>query len=452
MKNNLVLITILFLIVACGNNNPQTVESPTAEKIIPTPNTTPTTISSETPVTKSLFPDITYEFPEWIKDLNTPVLAALLENQNSKTRKIAFFNAKTGEKFEIEMPKITNGYFWYDAQNFGLISKDLKTAYKINLLTGTVSSQEVTSESARLLDPDWIHGLSITSDNNGEYSFDDIWGLENSKDKTFTAHRKSDWDGITVTNNLTNEIIWDLTTPKGVYINEYSWSPANNNLLAYIQGKPDPIASDFIVIDVSLNIVDVVTGKIQATYSGDFGRIEWSPDGKMILFQNASSLYSNYGIGFLDAPCILFLNSSDRKCLRSIPKRIPEEYELASTGIYQWEMERNSIFFIYLYWSEAKANYAGELCEYSLVDSSTTCITEKIEELDQRSVNRYSLSPSNEYVYFCISDSSILNDYADFSNDAIMKLDGTGYFSWESVIQVGGPTLCTFNELWRPLP
>lgn len=452
MKNSISLITILFLLVACGNNNPQTVESPTAENIIPTPNTTPTTISSNTPVTKSLFPDITYDFPEWIKDLNTPVLAALLENQNSKTRKLAFFNAKTGEKFEIEMPIITNGYFWYDAQNFGLLSEDLKTAYKINLLTGTISAQEVTSDATRLLYPDWIHGLVTSHNHNGSFTFDNAWNYENSRDKNFTVNKKDDWNGFTITNNLTNEVVLDLATPQDMYITEYLWSPTENNVLAYIQGKYNSPESDFITSDISLNIVNVTTGKIQASHSGDFGRMEWSPDGKMILFQNAISRYSNYGVGFLDAPCILFINSNDIKCLRSIPKRIPEEYKLASTGIYKWNMERNSIFFIYLYWSEAETKYAGELCEYSLVDSSTTCITEKIEELDQRSVGQYSLSPSNEYVYFCISDSSILNDYADFSNDSIMKLDGTGYFSWESVIQIDGPALCTFDELWRPLP
>lgn len=446
-----VYLLLFIFLVACNTKATQVSATQTPTKIIPT-NTQeikPTITFSPEP----LFPDIVYQFPEWMQNLNTPVLAALLDNQVSNTRKIAFFNAETGEEFDLEMPENTNGYFWYDTQNFGLLSKDLKIAYKLNLLTGEVSSQEVTSESVRLLDSEWHHGLEIISKPNREYIFDDArWNLENSKDKNLTAEKKSDWDGITVVNNLTNEVVWELTTPKGVYINEFLWSPVDNDILAYVQGKPDPIASDFIVVDVSLNIVDVTTGELLATYSGDFGRIEWSPDGKMILFQNAASRLSNYGVGFLDAPCILFLNSNERKCLRSIPKRIPEGYILKSTGGYTWEPTRESIFFVYLYWSQENSKYAGEICEYSLVNSDINCLTENLKELDERSTGGYSLSPSQEYIYFCISDASFLNDYADYSNDSVMKIDGTGYFSWVSIIQDGGPDVCTFDVLWRPLP
>lgn len=450
---NIYLLLFVFL-VACTTNATQVSETQTPQPINPTQ--TKAVNPTNTLLPEQLFPDITYIFPEWVKDLNTPVLVALLENQNTDSRKIAFFNAETGEEFDLNMPEITNGYFWYDAQNFGLLSKDLKTAYKLNLLTGEVSSQEVSSESVRLLEPEWHHGLEIITEVNSvsNITFDDAWNHSNSKERNFTALKKSDWDGIIVTNNLTNEVIWELTTPKGVYINEYLWSPADNNILAYVQGKPDPIATDFLVVDVSLNIVNVTTGKLIATYSGDFGSLEWSPDGKMILFQNVASTYSNYGVNFLDAPCILFLNSAERKCLRNIPKHIPPTgYELYSTGIYKWEPLRESILFVYLYFSQEKRESTGEICEYSLIDSNITCLTENLIELDERNPGGYSLSPSKEYIYFCISDASFLNDYADNSTDSIMKIDGTGYFSWVSFIRDDYPSSgCTYNALWRPLP
>ncbi|HAV76303.1 MAG TPA: hypothetical protein DCX53_03015 [Anaerolineae bacterium] len=449
---NINFLLIGLLIVACGNNAIQVVETQTLEPILSTP-TKEEIRSTSTPFPTQFLPDTTYNFPEWVKDLNTPILAALLENHITNTREIVFFNAETGEEFVFDMPNNTNGYFWYDSLNFGLLSKDLKIAYKINVLNGEVVSQEISSEAIRLINPEWHHGLEIFTDSNGKITFDDAtWNLENSLDKFFTAEKKSYWNGIIVTNNLTNETIWELTTPEGVYITEYLWSPTDNNLLAYIQGKPDPIATDFIVMDVSLNIVDVTTGELHATYAGDFGRPKWSPDGTMILFQNAESVLSNYGVGFIDAPCILFINSGEMKCLRGIPKRIPTGYELASTGVYKWEPERESIFFIYLYWLPEKSKFAGEICEYSLINGNINCFTENLPELDERSAGSYSLSPSKEYIYFCISDSSILNDYADFSNDSIMRIDGTGYFSWVSIIQDGGPQVCTFDELWRPLP
>lgn len=447
---NIIFLLISFLIISCSNHGTPTNESPTSQAGSPTPpkEVSPTSTISQAP----LFSETIYNFPEWMKDLNTPLLAAFLEDQRSNSRKIAFFNANTGEEFDLEMPDNTNGYFWYDAENFGLLSKDLKTAYKFNLLTGKVSLQEVDSRSTRLLDPEWHHGLNILQETNGEYTFDDAWNRVNSKDKNFTSHRKPDRDGIVVTNNLTNEVVWELTAPQDMYITDLLWSPMENNILAYVQGQPDPLAPDFIAKDMRLNIIDVTTGEVQGTYTGDFGRLEWSPDGSMLLNLNARSWYSNYGIGFLDAPCIMFLDSNEKKCLQDIPKHVPPGYELASTGIYKWEPTRESIFFIYLYWSPEKRENAGELCEYSLINNNITCLTENLKELDGRNAGGYSLSPSKEYIYFCISDASILNDYADHSNDGIMKIDGTGYFSWTSIIQDGGPELCTYDELWRPLP
>jgi hypothetical protein len=413
----------------------------------------PTPIPENTPIPLSDH----YDLPIWMKYPETNIVAALITNDLEKNRKIAFFNAATGEKYEILMPQNISGYFWYDNTNFGFLATNLKATFRLDLTTGQVTSETTHPQSVRLLEPDWtgwLNGLNIAkkSPSSLDFTFTSIWKSAYSKNATYTASFKPDQDGITIINNITNETIWEFTTPAETYITEFSWSPADNNILAYIQGKPD-FPSDLITKEITLNIIDISEGKLLATYSGDFGRINWSPDGKAILYQNSKSNYSNYGVGFTEAPCILFLNSSESKCIRSIPKVTKSNYNLASTGNYEWSADGRSIFYVYLYESPEDHSYITNLCIYSLLDSHINCPTDGLKEIEGQSGIGYSPSPSYQYIYLCISDSSMLNDYAGTSKDGITKIDGTGFFSWIGTIRDDAPSeTCSFDTLWRPLP
>ena len=195
-----------------------------------------------------------------------------------------------------------------------------------------------------------------------------------------------------------------------------------------------------------------MSGEIISTYSGNFGGLSWSPDGRKILYQDPLVHYHNYGIPFQDAPCILILGSGEKRCLRSIPRMIPTGYELLTTGVYEWASDSNSIYYTYLYSLPSQWNIMGNLCNYSLVNSHINCPTQGLEALQGRSVNSYSLSPDEQFIHFCYSASTILNDYADIADDGIIKVDGSGFFSWVGTIQDGGPQTCSIDTLWRPLP
>ena len=394
-----------------------------------------------------------YELPAWMKSVETEILVASITNDFENTRKVAFFNAATGESYKIPMPENVSGFFWYDNANFGLLSKDLTTAYKINFLSGQVISEDVAPYAVRLLEAGSVNGLKIVREapNSSNFTFETVWKKNSSKTKKFTAHRKEDWHGIVVVDSTTDEIVWELTTPNDTFVPEFEWSPVNENQLAYIQGKL-ALPTDFISKDVTLNIVDVTDGSTVATYSGDFGRPNWSSDGNMIIYQDSKSMFSNYGVGFQDAPCILFLNLGESRCLRSIPRIVLPNYQLLSTGLYQWGKDNKSIYYIYLYQSPGDFSFFGNLCVYSLVDGHINCPTQNLDGLRKRSIIGYSLSPSEQYIHICISDASILNDYVDNSNDGIIKIDGTGFFSWVGFIQEDGPQTCSFDTLWRPLP
>ncbi len=453
----IILMTLVFLLIACtsttSQNSSQTLTISTEQSETETSSLQETIPTATRVVTPSTVPlPSNFDLPDWMKSTDTEILAALIQNDMEKTRKIAFFNAADGSRYELELPRDIRGFFWYDHTNFGLLATDLKTIYQLNLSTGQVISDDVDPRSVRLLDPEWMNGLELVREgpNNQNFTFDDVWDVDHSKTKKFTADRKSDWTGIVVTDNTTNEAIWEFSPPIGIYATRYAWSPVDDNILAYIQGEYD--SSSWITQAMTLTIVDVISGKVQGTYPGDFGRFYWSPEGNQILYQDEMSVYSNYGFGFIDPPCILSLETNITKCIVEIPRFVPPGYELATTDIYRWSADGRSISYVYLYSSPKDLSFQGNLCIYDLDNPSIYCPTQDLEKLKNKGVTGR-LSPSEQYIHICVSTSTVLNDYAGSSEDGIIKVDGTGFFSWIGWLSNDGPDHhCSWDALWRPLP
>ena len=402
----------------------------------------PTETATATPVAVQALNDL----PAWMKNPDSTVLAALITDDLTRIRKVAFYNAATGEKYEISMSKDVRGFFWYDNMNFGLLSRDLKTAYRVNLQTGQVHPATISSQATRLLDKDWVNGLVMFKESTNEFVFDKARFNNTSRNKTFAAEWVGSQKNVVVTDTKTNQVVWESATAENFWITGFIWSPIDDRHLAFLQGSPKPF-SDFVTEYISLTIVDVTDGKIISTYSGNFGGLRWSPDGKKILYQDPLVHYSNYGFSAQDAPCILFLGTSEKRCLRAIPRLVPEGYTLETTSNYEWGMNSETVFYTYLYASQSEERTLGNLCIYSLVTSYISCPTQNLEVLQDRSVGLYEVSPDQEYIYFCHWD----HDGAH-ANDGIIRFDGKGFFSWTGAIQNQGPIVCSFDTLWRPLP
>lgn len=398
---------------------------------------TPTTASNtELPVEKlSLTPTpvpttTKIDFPSWMSNPDTAVLAAYIRDDIVKSLKIQFFSAATGEKFELAAFKDFGWFFWYDNQHFGIVSKDLNSTYKFDLQTGKVSTDTTPFEAP-----------------------DDHWKRIKSSNGQYTAELDADDKIITVKDAKTTNVMWELTLPENRYGTELLWSPVNETHLAFLQGSP--ALNGNITGNMTLTIVDIATREILATYDGNFGVMEWSPDGKMILYLAPSFRYRNYGIPFKDAPCLLILTTGEKKCLRSIPRLVPVGYNLSTTGIYSWAEDSNSIFYTYEYILSPSDHYEilGNLCNYSLLDSRITCPTQDLEILHGNHIVFYDLSPDKKFIHFCYSDSSLMSDASGTSNDGIIEIDGSGFFSWVGTIIDGGPfEACSIETFWRPLP
>jgi hypothetical protein len=258
---------------------------------------------------------------------------------------------------------------------------------------------------------------------------------------------------LTVYGTKTNQAIWKVTLPQDRFITEFIWSPVNENLLAFLEGSATP--AGFITESMKLNVVDVSQGKILFTYDNDdFGETQWSPDGQMILYLDSSYRYRGYGRAFTEAPCILFWETGKKRCLDKIPNIIPAGYKLETTGVYQWSKDSQSIFYTYEYVIISDHyEMLGNLCVYRLIEDSIHCPTQDLEALRKRSALWYDISPDERFIYFCYSDASIMNDYADESSDGIIGIDGSGFFSWVGASRDYLPkTQCSGETLWRPLP
>lgn len=454
-------------LVSCGGvvEQPTTAVSPTQTLATKTVSTGTLVVTvSPTTTAKPTLPS--YSLPTWMSNASTNILAALITDDTKDALKISFYNAATGEKYEIMIPGNVRGFFWYDNAHFGFLANDLKSLELIDMNTGQTSDTALAPESLRLWNLEHenyrisgreLAALEIVSENSSGSGMlleqlQSDWNNK-SKSKLFAAEWSIERrDTLTVTDTRNKQTVWEAKLPDNTFGTEFAWSPTDEGWLAFIQGQPLPY-NDVEMNAIKLTIVDVVKQKTLWTYDGDFGRIAWSPDGKKILYQNNASRYSNYGVGFRDAPCILFVETGIKRCLRSIPRVVPPGFVLATTADYAWGTDNESIFYTYLYGSQqSSGKMSGNLCEYNLKDGHINCPTENLAELRENSIIYYEISPDQQFIHFCISASSVLNDYADTSSDGIINVDGTGFFSWTGAIIDGGPRSCSQKTIWRPLP
>jgi hypothetical protein len=418
-----------------------------------TPPATKTTSVTVAPVPTDAGFVKAFDLPAWMRDRTTPILAALISDENQSTRRMSFFNGLTGQSYAVPLPHDVAGYFWLGVSHFDLLSKDMQTVYQLDIEVGRVVTEVIQPAATRLLDKNFVGALEAIPEDSSSGVFTLISTKYDTHSKSLIYGAKLD-DGpqsrkLIIFDTKNNKTVWQSQPSKDVYGTEYAWSPTENDVLAFVQGKPEPL-NGFITEDMLLTVVKVGKGKVLFRYSGHFGDIRWSPDGTKIFYLGPAIRYHNLGIGFKGTPCVIDVRAGTNRCLAKIPGLVPPNSKLETTGLYKWSSDGRSIFYTYLY-ASSDGEALGNLCSYTLLKSDIHCPTQGLAELQGHSIVSYELAPTERFVHFCYSDSSILNDYAGNAYDGVISADGSGFFSWVGAIVDGGPR-CSFDVLWRPIP
>ncbi len=423
----------------------------------PTPTRSPTHRPTVTPAPRpTLFPTPSaYTLPSWLADPAVPVVAATM-NISSVVHTLAFINLATGERFDLPVA-YTLGYFWTpDGQAFGLLDRDKRTAYLIDLASGVVSYHSLPDQATQfLVSNDQTNGglpspLVASTSSPDDPAFlllhrksgqgRSYYPTEFSADRSYMA-RYDAHDNVVVEELVTGRVITVTDPGDNVHDWEFLWSPTDHRL-AVLQGVSDMLPFSYNADRIT--VYDASTGATLNAYPGAFEDIEWAPDGNRLLFQGRAG-----EDGARNVPCVLDLATGERSCLSALAGPYPEASFY--TTLYGWAPDGLSVTYIHC--NNGFPELEGGFCFFDLQSSSAFCPTQGLADMQGRAVRGYDVSPDGQYIAL-LTDTMCPSDDTGYQGAFVIKRDGSGYYSLWQPNPEGHWTIAPPFEtlLWRPMP
>ncbi len=405
-------------------------------KLTDTPQPTFTATPTQTPP----FPN-KYDFPSWLADPNYQVFAMVtdvLEDSNELT----FVNANTHDKFYINVPNANiSRYFWTpDGKSLGFIKSDFLGVYLIDLKTGKVTENSIQENASQCLDEyqkvklPVIRYFRVENSNPSDPSF-----FCSTPPFRFSQVEK-DGKQTTVLEILeTGQKIELSSTSENGISYRYELSPMLTKV-AILQGNtPDP---DLIYpMGTSISIYSLPDSKLISSYNGQFCSLKWSPDENKILTTQTdeTACYSNA------VPTVLYPSKGRSQRLTMIENAQHSKYSIST---FNWSQDSSFIYYTYVNPDRS------DVCRYDLTNNSIFCPTSGFDELKERNVEYYEISPDEKFLTFLYGDSCAGCDYWGEPSSALMNIDGSDmYFIGKEIYRAEVNSPYPYNTLvWRPLP
>jgi hypothetical protein len=366
--------------------------------------------------------------PEWVEAPTAPVLAARTTEffPGGRDNILTFFNAQTGERYDIPFVDGRRPEFRWDWQGNALVIaveygnwRGLET---IDVATGQVTWTPADATPT----PIASDVISITRE-------------AVSSDGAYLVQMPYQYDGTVHLGQVTLKAINSgrevpLTDPfNGQYhdSNSAQWSPDNRFVAVErldFRERGEAIGTGLTIYNRS--------GTVVRTLEGILYVVGWSPDSESIMFGQRDGKGSH--------PCIITVIDGTIDCLPAFSEwRDGTDFR---TGLFKWLPEGQHISW--LYWRLQPA--ATGLCILNLNTGVVTCPiqTELVEPKDASDflsyITYYDWSPDGLFLSLYVSDSHFESD--DRSGTELIVTDREG----QVVYHLGHAAFR--GALWRPKP
>ncbi len=347
---------------------------------------------------------------------------------------VTFFNAPTGDRFDLPVQDVV-GYFWTPrGDQFGyLSSSDLTSLFLVDTATGDVFQYALREESLRYavfaLRPTPLLVFGTTPSKEDFLVIDYALRPFFTEDGRYRVVRDPAQAHTQIEEVISHTMI-PVTDPDDNLVDtEFAWSPDGSRLVIVQNTTLTGRGRD--VCDCTLLIFDLATQTAAQTLKGNFTELKWSPDSARLLF-----IQPVPEDGFAGALCILTVDTGATRCLTD--GRANQGGQ--DIGFAEWLPDGRRVS--YLFWTDDPVAQAGGLCVMEIETGEMQCpTTNHVAPGGAAWIRAYRLSPDSSYLY--VSYGCPTCDYDTISTtDALVSLDASGYLAFEGAGAA--------YALWRP--
>jgi hypothetical protein len=387
------------------------------------------------------------QLPEWLKSPGESEIFIANGCPDKENCQLILVNPANQARYNLPVNDIAV-YFWLPGgKGIGLITNQHQFM-NITLATGEMTGTSLPAQSLRFF-PDALPGEYLRPAYAfGDFNSSEWFVVSNIKEFSYDRQYRLMKDFSNEENSLSmeyldsGEVIRVTQESDGIYDVEYAWSPVSNELAVIQSSAPafPSVGGQVVYGDTHLILYDADQKRITKDFEGDFAYINWSPNGRYILYQTPLA----DGLGYNPAACILDVQIDKRTCFDTIANQTIDAYNTD----YEWLPDNRGLVYL----KQANSGEYNHFCIYKFQEDRVDCPTRRVSQISNRKIFQYSLSPDGRFIFLTIDEPYTSLDDPEMPISAWMQTDGKMYSElWGKIdIQTLGWNPTVVGVLWRP--